>query len=173
MMERIGWLGLWLVFGLLAAQKVGLRWTASEIDPALAVLYAALGMWGLWMMVRRSLRARRPGRLALPMALSLAGPAFIALLIHQRKPPPEWIDTLLMACVFLAFSACAIGVGMVVAWRRREADRDRRQRDMQEWERRRLVERPSSGPLQQLVAELEHPPTLEDADLLPARILKG
>jgi hypothetical protein len=172
MMERIGWLALWLVFGMLAAHEIGLRGTASESDPALAVFYAVVAVLALWMMVRRSVRAGRPARLLLPLALSVAGPALIALLTRQQKPPPEWIDTLFATSGFLAFSACVILIGTVVAWRRREADRDRRHRDMQASARQRLVERPSSGPTQQFAAELEYPPEVEDADLLPARMLK-
>ena len=172
MMERIGWPALWLVFGMLAAHEISLRGAAPMGDPALAVLYAAAAVSGLWMMVRRSVRAGRPARLLLPLALSLAGPAVIALLVRQRTPPPDWIDTLFVTSIFLVCSACAILIGTVVAWRQREAQRDRRHRDMQAWARHRLVEQPSSGPLQQVVAELEYPPAVEDADLLPARILK-
>jgi len=172
MMKRIGWPALWLVFGMLAAHEISMRGTASESHPALAVSYTVAGVLGLWMVVRRSVRAGRPALLLLPLALSLAGPALIALLIRQRKPAPEWIDTLFVASGFLAFSACVILIGTVVAWRRREADRDRRHRDMQASARRRLVERPSSGPIQELAAELEFPPAAEDADLLPARMLK-
>ena len=147
MMERIGWLGP--VARLRNAGRPRdrharharpapiLRWRCFTRRPALL---------GLWMMVRRSVRAGRPARLLLPLALSLAGPALIALLIRQRKPAPVWIDTLFVASGFLAFSACVIVIGTVVAWRRREADRDRRHRDMQASARRRLVERPSSGP---------------------------
>jgi hypothetical protein len=172
MMKRIGWPALWLVFGMLAAHEIGMRGAASGSNSALAVFYSAVSVLGLWMMVRRSVRAGRPARLLLPLALSLAGPALIALLIRHRKPPPVWIDTLFAASGLLAFSACVILIGTVVAWRRREANRERRHRDMQASTRQRLSERPSSGPIQAFAAELEFPPAAEDADLLPARKLK-
>ena len=171
-MERIFWIALWLVCGMLAAYEIGLRDTALESDPALAVLYGAAGTLGLWMMVRRAVRARRSARLVPPLALSLAGPAAIAWLIRQGKPAPEWIDTLFGASSFLAFSACVIVVGMIIAWRGRESDRDRRQREMRESARRRLEERPSSGPMQEFADELEYPPPVDEAGLLPARIVK-
>jgi peptidoglycan/LPS O-acetylase OafA/YrhL len=172
MMKSIVWPALWLVCGMLAAREIGMRGTASRSDSALAVFYAVAALLGLWMMVRRSVRAGRPARLLLPLALSLAGPALIALLIRQRKPAPGWIDTLFAASGLLAFSACVILIGTVVAWRRREANRERRHKDMQASARQRLSERRSSGPLQELAAELEFPPAAEDADLLPARKLK-
>ncbi|MDM0034876.1 hypothetical protein QTI33_22270 [Variovorax sp. J22P271] len=171
-MERIVWLGSWLVFGMLAAQEIGLRDTASDSEPALAVFYGVVAVLALWMMVRSAVRARRPGRLLLPLALSLAGPAAFAWLLRHRKPAPEWIDALFGASGFLAVSACVILVCIVVAWRRREADRDRRHRDMRASARRRMLERPSTGPLQELAAELEYPPAVDDADLLPARVVK-
>ncbi|MDM0067275.1 hypothetical protein [Variovorax sp. J31P207] len=172
MIERIFWIALWLVCGMLAAYEIGLRNTAVESDPALAVFYAAVGALGLWMMVRRAVRARRPSRLLLPLALSLGGPAAVAWLIRQGKPAPEWIGTLFGASTFLAFSGCVIVVGMIIAWRRRESDRDRRHREMRESARQRLEERPSSGPMQEFTDELEHPPAVDDADLLPARTVK-
>jgi hypothetical protein len=172
MMMRIGWPALWLVFGMLAAHEIGMRGTASSTDPVLAVCYAAAASLGLWMMTRRSVRAGRPARLLIPFAISLAGPALIALLIRQTKPPPVWTDTLFVASGFLAFSACVILIATVVAWRRREAGRERRHKDMQASARRRLGELPSSGPMQQFAAELEYPPQVEDADLLPARMLE-
>ena len=172
MIERIFWIALWLACGMLAAYEIGLRNTAVESDPALAVFYAAMGALGLWMMVRRAVRARRPSRLVLPLALSLAGPAGIAWLTHQRKPPPEWIGTLFGASTFLAFSGCVIVVGLIIAWRRRESDRDRHHRALRQSVRQQLEERPSSGPMQEIADELEHPPAVDDADLLPAGTVK-
>jgi hypothetical protein len=35
-----------------------------------------------------------------------------------------------------------------------------------------MEERPSSGPMQEFAAELEYPCAVDDADLLPARMVK-
>lgn len=166
---RMGWLGVWLVFGLLAANEISGLSTKPGSDPALAVSYAVAGVFGLGMMVRRSVRRRQPARLYPPLALSLVGLAIFALLIYQRKAPPDWISAIVAAASFLAFSACAVSIGAFIAWRRREADRDRRIRETQDWERRRVLERSPSGPTQQFIAELENPPIEDDADLLPPR----
>lgn len=168
-MQGMGWLGVWLVFGVLAAQGVSGLATQSGSPPALLVFYGAAGLFGLGMMVRRSVRRRRPAQLFLPLALSLAGTGILALLIRQGKVPPDWIDTFVAAAGFLAFSACAASVGAVVAWRRRAAASDRRGRETLAWERSRLLDRTSSGPAQQFIAELENPPIEDDRDLLPPR----
>ncbi|MDM0104610.1 hypothetical protein QTH97_06690 [Variovorax sp. J22R24] len=169
MMEGMGWLGVWLVFGMLAAQEISGLSTQPASDPALVVFYGVAGLFGLGMMVRRAVRRRHPAHLYAPLALSMAGLAVVALLMYEGKVPPEWINTLVAVAGFLAFSACAASAGAVIAWRRREADRDRRSRETQAWERRRLLERTSSGPIQQFIAELENPPVEDDADLLPPR----
>ncbi|MGJ7506013.1 hypothetical protein [Variovorax sp. GT1P44] len=168
-MEGMGWLGVWLVFGLLAAQEIGGLATQSASDPAMVVFYGVAGLFGLGMMVWRSVRRSEPARLYPPLLLSLVALGGLALLLYVRKVPPGWINTLVAASGFLAFSACVISVGAVIAWRRREADSDRRTRETLAWERRSLLERTSSGPTQQFIAELENPPIDDDADLLPPR----
>jgi len=166
---RMAWLSVWLVCGMLAANEISGLATKPGSGPALAVLYSVAGVFGLGMMVRRSVRRRHPARLYLPLALSLAGLGILALLIYERKAPPDWIGTIVAAAGFLAFSACTALIGAFIAWRRREADRDRRMRETQDWERRRVLERTTSGPTHQFIAELENPPVEDDADLLPAR----
>jgi hypothetical protein len=171
-MDAMAWLALWLVFGLWAAREISGIATMPGGTPALAVLYAAASVAGLAMMIRAAVRRRHPKTLYPPLVLSLSGLAIVALLLHQKNAPPDWIGTVVAAGSFLALSACAFSAGAFVAWRRREADRDRRSREDQEWERRRLLEQSSPGSLQDIVAELENPPIEDDADLLPPRPLK-
>ncbi|MDM0077693.1 hypothetical protein QTH90_25020 [Variovorax sp. J2P1-59] len=169
MMEGMGWLGVWLIFGMLAAQEISGLATQPGSEPALALVYGVVALFGLGMMLRRSVRRRHPAHLYPPLVLSLAGLGIFALLIYERKVPPDWMNTIVTAAGFLAFSACTASIGAVLAWRRREADRERRDRETEAWERRRLLERTSSGPTQQFIAELENPPIENDDDLLPPR----
>lgn len=164
-----GWMVVWLVFGMLAAHEFSGLATDPESDSALTVFYAVAGLAGLGMMLRRSVRTKHPARLYPPLALSLAGLGIFALLVYQRKAPPDWVSTLVAAAGFLALSACAAAIGAVIAWRRREAERDRRSRETEAWERRRLLERTTSSPIEQIIVELENPPIENDADLLPPR----
>lgn len=159
----------WLVFGSLAANEIGGLSTSRGSGPALAILYGAAGLLGLVMMIRRAVRRARAAHLYPSFGIGVFGTASCVWLLQQRMVPPIWAGSFVAAAGLLALSSCAILGGAVLAWRRREAVRDRRSRELRTSERQRLLERDTSSSLYQLVAELENPPIEDDADLLPAR----
>lgn len=165
----MGWLIAWLAFGMLAAYELSGLSARTGGGPALAIFYGAAGLGGIVMLVRRAVRRAHPAQLLAPFGLGLLGVALSTWLLHRRAVPPNWTGTFVMAAIFLALSSCVVSIGAIVAWRRREAVRDRRNRVIRESERQRLLERDPSSPLNRLVAELDDPPFEDEADLLPPR----
>ncbi|MDM0014781.1 hypothetical protein QTH87_20220 [Variovorax sp. J22P168] len=163
------WMLAWFVFGSLAAHEISGLSTSPGGGPVLAILYGVAGLVGLVMMIRRAIRRARAAQLYPSLAISLLGTALCVWLLQQRMVPPAWAGSFFVAAGLLALSSCAILGGIVLAWRRREALRDRRSRELRASERQRLLERDASSPLHQLVAELENPPIEDEADLLPPR----
>ncbi len=123
----MGWLYVWLIFGLLAAYEAGeLALHASGAwAPVLALAYLAGSVTGLAIISMDAVRLVRPGRMRFLMAISLLALLLCLWGLYGSGHSAGWVATALFGAVYTLACLALGGLAMFLAWRRQRTQDER------------------------------------------------
>ncbi|MGR4869153.1 hypothetical protein ACIPRI_09840 [Variovorax sp. LARHSF232] len=163
----MGWLYVWLIFGLLTAYEAGelAMHAGGDWAPVRALAYLAGSVTGLGVIALAAVRHARPGKLGLLMAISLLALVLCLWGLYGRGHSAGWVATALFGVVYLLACLALGGVAMFLAWRRQRANDERTALAKVERERHGRLERMRA----EAAATLDDPLGPDSDFVLPAR----